>query len=39
MLYGDHVAERMQVLTEGLYIFYTGSDGTIYFAQKPEFIK
>jgi hypothetical protein len=36
-MYGDRAAERVQALTKGLYPYYQGADGAIYFKHKPDF--
>lgn len=35
--YGERAGERIDALTEGLYVYYQGEDGAIYFAQPPDF--
>jgi hypothetical protein len=33
--YGDRIGERLAALTDGLYPYYEGEDGAIYFYQQP----
>jgi hypothetical protein len=37
-MYGDQVDERLLALTRGLYVYYEGDDGAIYFLKKPNFV-
>jgi len=36
-MYGDRAAERLEALTRGLYVYYDGEDGSIYFQTQPAF--
>lgn len=36
-MYGDQVDERLDALTRGLFVYFTGEDGAIYFTRPPEF--
>jgi hypothetical protein len=36
-IYGDQVDERLAELTRGLYPYYEGEDGAIYFKTQPDF--
>lgn len=36
-MYGDRAAERLEELTRGLYPYYDGEDGSIYFQTQPAF--
>jgi hypothetical protein len=38
LLYGDQAAKRVEKFTEGLFMFYSGEDGSIYFYRKPDFV-
>lgn len=35
-MYGDQAGERVRALTEGLYPYFDGEDGAIFFIQPPE---
>ena len=37
-MYGEQVDERLSALTRGLYPFYQGEDGAIYFYERPSFL-
>lgn len=37
-MYGDRAEERLQALTNGLYVYYDGEDGSIYFQTQPAFV-
>jgi len=37
-LYGDKAAVQVEKLTEGLFLYYSGEDGDIYFYQQPDFV-
>ncbi len=39
VLYGDQITIRMEKMTEGLFQYYSGSDGEVYFYQKPDFLR
>ncbi|MEN4042936.1 MAG: hypothetical protein ROW39_11355 [Anaerolineaceae bacterium] len=34
-MYGERIAERLAALTDGLYLYYRGDDGAIYFYHAP----
>lgn len=38
-MYGDRRAARLRALTSGLYLYYQGADGAIYFAARPPFVE
>lgn len=37
-MYGDRVDQRLAALTDGLFLFFKGSDGAVYFAARPPFL-
>ncbi len=37
-MYGDQVDRRLEALTDGLYRYFKGEDGAIYFAGPPSFL-
>lgn len=37
-MYGERVDERLEALTSGLYLYYQGEAGSIYFSSQPAFL-